>query len=65
MAELEYYGKGVPYCWNTAIAEILADDQGVRGVSLRDRQTGASQELAAAHWVKMKKAAEACPTPVK
>jgi thioredoxin reductase (NADPH) len=32
--------------WNTIIAEILADDQGVRGVSLRDTQTGASQELA-------------------
>ena len=120
--------------WNTIIAEILADDQGVRGVSLRDTQTGASQELAvdgvfifigfipnnqlvpagirmdhdgyvetdekcetnlpgifvigdlrrkyakqivlaaadgctaalaAAHWVEMKKAAEACPTPGK
>ncbi len=32
--------------WNTIIGEILADDQGVRGVSLRDTQTGASQELA-------------------
>jgi len=32
--------------WNTIIAEILAGDQGVRGVSLRDTQTGASQELA-------------------
>ena len=32
--------------WNTIIAEILADDQGVRGVSLRDTQTGASRELA-------------------
>ena len=29
--------------WNTIIAEILADDQGVRGVSLRDTQTGASR----------------------
>jgi thioredoxin reductase (NADPH) len=32
--------------WNTIIAEILADDQGVRGVSLRDTHTGASRELA-------------------
>ena len=36
----------VDILWNTIIAEILADDQGVRGVSLRDTQTGASQELA-------------------
>ena len=32
--------------WNTIIAEILADDQGVSGVSLKDTQTGASRELA-------------------
>ena len=120
--------------WNTIIAEILADDQGVRGVALQDTQTGASRELAvdgvfifigfipnnrlvpagirmdhdgyvetdekcetnlpgifvigdlrrkyakqivlaaadgctaalaAAHWVEMKKAGEACPTPGK
>jgi thioredoxin reductase (NADPH) len=32
--------------WNTVITEILADDQGVSGVSLQDTQTGASRELA-------------------
>jgi thioredoxin reductase (NADPH) len=32
--------------WNTVIAEILAGGQGVRGVSLRNTQTGAAQELA-------------------
>jgi len=31
--------------WNTIVTEILANDQGVRGVTLQDKQTGVLREL--------------------
>ena len=33
--------------WNTVVTEILANDEGVRGVALRDTESGRSRELGA------------------
>jgi thioredoxin reductase (NADPH) len=38
--------RKIDVLWNTVVAEIKADDQGVSAVALKDTRTGASRELA-------------------